>query len=79
MLQGIEFGWQVVVTLVGVVLAFSRAQALINFLEKRVDQLEKRMDDYGVKHAALESKLSDELTAIKTMLARIEGKLEAKD
>lgn len=60
--------WQVIVTIVGLVVWFTRLEAKTTRNETDIDRLSK-------KHDALESELIKDLSEVKQSLARIEGQI----
>lgn len=67
--------WQLIGAIIGLIIWLVRLEGKTSSNEKAIDRVEKQVDALEIKHEQLDSKLVQQLAAVREALARIEGAL----
>lgn len=67
--------WPLLSAIVGLVVWLVRLEGKTSNNEKTIERIEKQADALEIMHQQLDSKLVQQLAAVREALARIEGKL----
>lgn len=67
--------WTIIAAIVGLIVWLVRLEGKNSSNEKAIERVEKQVDSLEIKHEQLDSKLVQQLAAVREALARIEGAL----
>ena len=67
--------WTIMAAIVGLIVWLVRLEGKTSANEKAIERVEKQVDSLEIKHEQLDSKLVQQLAAVREALARIEGAL----
>lgn len=67
--------WTIIGAIIGLIVWLVRLEGKMSANEKSIDRVEKQADALEIKHEQLDSKLVQQLAAVREALARIEGAL----
>ena len=67
--------WPIILSLIGFIVWLVRVEGRINFNDKEIARIEKKIDTLEIKHHNLDSRLVEQLAQVRESLARIEGAL----
>lgn len=67
--------WTIIAALIGLIVWLVRLEGKHTTNEKAIERVEKQADALEIKHEQLDSKLVQQLAAVREALARIEGAL----
>jgi len=67
--------WTLIAALIGLIVWLVRLEGKLSSNEKTIERVEKQVDTLEIKHEQLDSKLVQQLAAVREALARIEGAL----
>ena len=67
--------WAIMAAIVGLIVWLVRLEGKTSANEKAIERVEKQVDSLEIKHEQLDSKLVQQLAAVREALARIEGAL----
>jgi hypothetical protein len=71
--------WPVLLSIVGLIAWLVRLESRVNRADENNGRCEKKIDEYAVKHDALDSKVVEQLAQVRESLARIEGALGVRN